>query len=849
MWWLYFFGFAFIAFFIFIIYIIFFKKKYTRERFAFFSIFSIITFASITIIPVFSGNSTFILLSQIANEMFGWSLSSESTIYDKVLSLIVFGFVVWLIQKIHSNWDGSISERQYLLDRNSIQSGMIEDAIAQIKKDNISKHIESKKQAFVEEHIESPLTNKDRISKLLIAYSPQYKIDTLDDWYEEYECFFSVYGKGLTPVFIHCPSKELSIETIENLKNIKTGLNLSDCNYTLITPTTNVSTIDFNGLGFNQVKVYDEKYLLNKLVDIPSYKKHLETKVKTERLPGGSNLTLNETYIDSSGKLNDKSEIPSVAEYVTNWINDKESGHIAILGDYGQGKSTLSYKLAFDISNDINASRLPVIIELRGKSPRTMSVEEMAFSWCKKFGVTTDAFLSLNIAGRLVIILEGFDEMDFVGDAEIRMSHFRSLWRFAENNNAKLIFTGRPNFFTVKGDELPRALLTNKSITSKRYCTPIRLLPFNNEQVKSALRAFPEHIKSQLIKVVSDKSTPPEISSLLKRPSTLIWAASAWDKLEESFKEGSMVSANVIGAILAQSYDRQLNKKLKTAILAVEREFFTVAIALKMHELRPNVNQISSEELEDLIKAMLERLPKSLMDFSAINEEVSLNLSERFSSKDRLIETVLTDVRTCGILVDDISRTGYIKFAHKSFYEYLVGSAVAFRQLGKSSNEDIKNYIARKPMHVIANTLSPEISSILFVARSNSFQVMQFSGQIFAQVIFKNNKNKEPRFLSNKIKSELNTFNMRTAIRICKLSDKGNLYNRMAVAYLPILCRYAYWKIIMWFHGSISIGMQRQEMEAILGENTVNILHGGEGINENPMVNNQMCYYFGSYKK
>ncbi|MBK7222590.1 MAG: hypothetical protein IPH94_15120 [Saprospiraceae bacterium] len=46
------------------------------------------------------------------------------------------------------------------------------------------------------------------------------------------------------------------------------------------------------------------------------------------------------------------------------------------------------------------------------------------------------------------------------------------------------------------------------------------------------------------------------------------------------------------------------------------------------------------------------------------------SLKERMVDNNQAEETVLTDVRSCGILVNELTRKDYFKFAHKSFLEY-----------------------------------------------------------------------------------------------------------------------------------------------------------------------------------
>ena len=93
--------------------------------------------------------------------------------------------------------------------------------------------------------------------------------------------------------------------------------------------------------------------------------------------------------------------------------------------------------------------------------------------------------MRLLIAGRLALVFEGFDEMALVGDAEIRLKHFRTLWQFAYPR-AKILVTGRPNFF-LDEEEMKAALGISKPIGDRPYCEALRLAPFNPEQIRDCL--------------------------------------------------------------------------------------------------------------------------------------------------------------------------------------------------------------------------------------------------------------------------------------------------------------------------------------------------------------------------
>ncbi|RKZ89421.1 MAG: hypothetical protein DRR19_11535 [Candidatus Parabeggiatoa sp. nov. 1] len=76
------------------------------------------------------------------------------------------------------------------------------------------------------------------------------------------------------------------------------------------------------------------------------------------------------------------------------------------------------------------------------------------------------------------------------------------------------------------------------------------------------------------------------------------------------------------------------------------------------------------------MRLLLKVIPDSASAVDAMSAEKSTPLRQRLPKDDeeKAIEYVKTDVRSCGLLVSDLSKSGAFKFAHKSFMEYLFAS-------------------------------------------------------------------------------------------------------------------------------------------------------------------------------
>jgi hypothetical protein len=319
--------------------------------------------------------------------------------------------------------------------------------------------------------------------------------------------------------------------------------------------------------------------------------------------------------------------------------------------------------------------RVPIIIELRGKSPRNMTPEDLLATWAKDFGIDPRSVMKLIVAGRIFLILEGFDEMALVGDSEARLNHFRTLWRFAYPK-AKLMITGRPNFF-LDDSELRADLRISRPTAAGPYCEAFYLDPFDLPRIREALRACPERARNEIVALARSNTGFHEIVS---RGSLLYMVGILWER-EHLWKYADRItSATVIGHFVQHSYRRQSLKgqdgRMFMVLNEAERGYFMCGVAAAM-AASGWPNQISRVDLERIVRRLYDAIPDRISIQDGAVAEPTRPLKERLKDADDPVGDVLNDVHSCGLLVIDESKSGHVKFAHKSFMEYLVAVVAA----------------------------------------------------------------------------------------------------------------------------------------------------------------------------
>ena len=423
-----------------------------------------------------------------------------------------------------------------------------------------------------------------------------------------------------------------------------------------------------------------ENTLLNNLVDFQDYFYDITNRVEKQCLPE-SHLKLMDVYVESmcSTDKNSKRDI-GIEYYLNKWLKDKNYKQIALLGEYGQGKSTcalmFTYNLLSGASSCLEENRIPILIELRGKAPSTMSPDELLAAWAVNYRINPMALKKLLIAGKLVLIFDGFDEMAFISQGETRVAHFRTIWQLAYPEN-KIVITGRPNFF-LDESEMKTALGIRESVPERPHCEAIYLQPFSNSKIQQALRPFKSATQTEICDFAKGNS---KFRDLASRPCLLYIIGLLWERPNMAKLRDNLNSASIIDLFVKHSLERQEAKNLKgnrfMVLHTIERSFFMQGIASYM-SVNNMPNQISNSDLRACISMLLDVIPETILkDVDAMSAQSLKPLKSRIGEDEVMLENLQTDIRTYGLLVNDLSKNGTMRFAHKSFMEFLVAKVLA----------------------------------------------------------------------------------------------------------------------------------------------------------------------------
>jgi len=705
------------------------KARHTRERFAFFGATALMGLISLLVMQLATNASIVTVVVAVLIAVIkkvggladllgiaGYSYQPKplSPFETVIYMIVIFGLGGWFY-KVFRHWDGQKSKAQYEQEQNRIPPSVLSDLLlllaqSEDKRAKLAPYQEAADpQHSVLEGVEDTRAWHEQARQLWLLHRRHYLFQ--DDYDSFHKCWWGKDKRTGALACLACYFDMPSETDIATMADYMRQIPHAACRKQQMTneiilacKNGDFASTDEPRDGYALHRT-NQSELLNSLVDFSDYFGDIQYRVERATLPD-SDLTLEKTYTPSRYRLahSEITEHDTLESFIQEWLTEKSTRQLALLGEYGQGKSTISLVLSYNLiklARENIQTRVPVLIELRGKSPRSLTPEELLATWAYRYRIEVQALMQLLMAGRLVLIFEGFDEMDLTGDTDTRLNHFRTLWRLSYPE-AKILITGRPNFF-LDDSERKRAL----GIEAPH----IFLAPFRIEQIEDSLRSVDAETRKEIIELSKQDEKFYEI---VARPSLLFIVSTLWKREKLSERRGQISSVLVMELFIRHSYRRQGAKQAERNFMALnsaERAYFMTGIAAYM-AVQALPNQISQHQLDAAIIRLVESIPDDVSrSVGAVANETRHPLKkshpDRFDwehNQTEVLEHIKTDVRACGILVTDFSKDGAFKFAHKSFMEFLQAQVV--------SQLFVDDETSRRSAASIVNALNLGISNL-----------------------------------------------------------------------------------------------------------------------------------------
>jgi hypothetical protein len=316
---------------------------------------------------------------------------------------------------------------------------------------------------------------------------------------------------------------------------------------------------------------------LSQLIDFKPYLKEVVNRFEKKDTLRPNDPPLSAYYVDISGEMNigGKTEnLPIVTTYIKEWLKAKDKkNQLAVFGGYGTGKSSLCFKLMYDLSKDylVNSeeNRIPILLNLRdfvGKIKIEAFITSFLDQECNVSNPKFNLFREMNDAGIFLLIFDGLDEMAVKVDSDVLEANLMEIDKLAASPNSKILLTSRPEHFISEIEE-QQVLQPELNVFGNRAAKyePLKILPWIEPQINSFLEK-----RVPLIKGVNEPWTVyrdrinsiQELKDLSHRPVLLEMIVKTLPKLIES---GITINLNNL-------YKTYLSEEIKRQKIAKKRE-------------------------------------------------------------------------------------------------------------------------------------------------------------------------------------------------------------------------------------------------------------------------------------
>jgi WD40 repeat protein len=361
-----------------------------------------------------------------------------------------------------------------------------------------------------------------------------------------------------------------------------------------------------------------------------------------------------------------------ITDLTTTWLT-RSGSHagaslLLILGDYGTGKSSYAIRLAYEIAKNYLAhpmkkGLIPVYVDLRDYR-RFGTIEtflEKLLSDTYRLHIDTRQFKELLHSGRLLLILDGFDEMASRASVSDTLANFREIKRLSLPG-VKTVLTCRTHYF--RSDREVEQIVDERPLPSdnplldalKEHSSHVvvNLRQFSNDQIRELIHH--RVAGSQVEQIWNEISRRYNLLDLARRPVLLDMILTTMPTL---MARGDSINA-------AHVYDAYTSLWIKrddwrSNLTAEGKSELTKRLAWLMMEMWLNRATGPDSETEEVSISVVQLLQTT-------GDTATRWLKSRGRSVQEDAGQLDYDMRTCSFLRR--SADGGYSFSHRSFLEY-----------------------------------------------------------------------------------------------------------------------------------------------------------------------------------
>ena len=334
-----------------------------------------------------------------------------------------------------------------------------------------------------------------------------------------------------------------------------------------------------------------------------------------------------------------------VDTFIHHYLFEDNQGKLALLGNFGTGKSTFCQKYAYKLAKkyrENKTTRIPIIISLKDYDSK-FHIQHLILNTLQiQYGIniTLPVIHALQRIGKFFFLFDGFDEMDAKANPDTIRENLRELNKITEIKENKFIVTCRTHFFRNK---LQAEVLADFKI--------LYIPEWGEVELKEYLqKRFGDQWKTYINRISGTHNLP----ELAKTPLFLEMIAETLPKL------GDVVKRIELYRVYTDNWIKSQSKRKGALLTANERRIFIKEFAIKLY----NEDRISChyKDFFDILHHYL--------------SQVQSQDDKRFEIDNAVqMDYLRNDVQTCTFLIRDSA--GNYSFRHKSFMEFFVAQKLS----------------------------------------------------------------------------------------------------------------------------------------------------------------------------
>jgi hypothetical protein len=408
---------------------------------------------------------------------------------------------------------------------------------------------------------------------------------------------------------------------------------------------------------------------------------------------------------------------------VDKWLLEHRSPQLCLFGDFGTGKTTFLEYLHYTLAKEYLAGaavRIPLFIPLRRYYEATdhEDIASQFFSLECGTELQYPLFHEFLTQGRLLLLLDGFDEMGARSDPMVRKANYLKLAGFVEGAS-KVIISCRPAYFL--------SIYETHSVFS-----------FMTKQIGFVPTLKQGRMSEQLYKAVEESDLAAEMSQAKSALSSTTYTylslfgakeiRAYLRKHDDTIKRtsGGQLDAKGLFARIKDIYDlqdlakRPILLKLIVGTLPLFQSTdgggYRITLGgeeLEIPEVTPSIlytvyteKELEREYKRGKVRWLIDRKDKSRViasiafemfkhDTLAIDKgALSQIIQKAFPESATDQAHYLTDIRTCSFLTRDSQDS--VRFTHKSFMEFYAAVSIRMRL---STREAAQDLLSSRPLN------------------------------------------------------------------------------------------------------------------------------------------------------